>query len=288
MSLTEPEFIRRLDSLYLLARRVLGGSLQADRKSNRKGTGITFADYSEYQLGDDFRAIDWQVFAKSDELFIKLFEMEEDVTVYLLLDGSPSMKSKYSAAKKLTVAIGYIALNCHDRVVPYTLADKLNPMTVPIRGRGSVLPFLRALEEAPTFGTDTDFLKCVREFHARHHKRGIVLVVSDFLFPGGFDEGLKLLQGMKHDTFCLQVNDPKDLICTLKGDVELQCVESQKRNKVTVTKKVAKAYEQAIAEWNEELRKSCLRRGIGFLSTLSEENFDETVTAIIRSGGLTG
>ena len=288
MSLTDSAFISRLESLFLLARRVLGGSLQADRKSNRKGTGITFADYSDYNLGDDFRAIDWQVYAKTDELFIKLFEMEEDVTVYILLDGSHSMQSKFLEAKQLAAAIGYIALNCHDRVVPYTMADKLEPVMDPSRGRGAILPFLRALDEAGTFGKDTQFIDCVKELQARHTKKGIVLVVSDFLFPGGFNEGLRLLQGMKHDTFCIQIHDPADLTCDLKGDVELECVETKKSNRVTVTKREAKAYEKAMSEWNEKLQATCLERGIGYISTESTDKFDETVTNIIRTGGLTG
>ena len=70
--LTNAAFIRRLESLYLLARRVLNGTLQADRKSIRKGAGITFADYAEYHPGDDYRAIDWRVFARFDQRVIKL------------------------------------------------------------------------------------------------------------------------------------------------------------------------------------------------------------------------
>ena len=81
MLLTDPAFIRRLESLYLLARKVLGGTLQADRKSTKKGVGITFADYSEYSIGDDHRAIDWRVYARLEQLMIKLFELEEDVTI---------------------------------------------------------------------------------------------------------------------------------------------------------------------------------------------------------------
>ena len=93
--LTDPAFIRRLDSLYLLARKVLGGTLQADRKSTKKGTGITFADYAEYYYGADYRAIDWRVFAKFESLVIKLFELEEDATIYLLVDCSNSMENKF-------------------------------------------------------------------------------------------------------------------------------------------------------------------------------------------------
>ena len=89
--LTSPAFIQRLESLFLLTRRVLGGTLQADRKSRKKGTGITFADYAEYRLGDDFRAIDWRVYARFDQLVIKLFELEEDATIYILFDSSQSL-----------------------------------------------------------------------------------------------------------------------------------------------------------------------------------------------------
>lgn len=288
MSLTDPAFIARLESLFLTARRVLGGSLQADRKSTRKGTGITFADYSEYNLGDDFRAIDWQVYAKSDELFVKLFEMEEDMTIYIFLDTSHSMKSKLSHAKQLAAALGYIALNCYDRIVPYAMADRLKPIIEPSRGRGAILPFLRSLENAESFGDDTLFLKCVKELQARHTKKGVVLVISDFLYPSGFDEGLRLLQGMKHDAYCLQIHDEKDLKCDYKGDVLLECVETKKRTKVTVTQKEVQAYEAAVANWNEGLRKTCVKREIGYLSTTSGVDFDDAIIQIIKTGGLAG
>lgn len=285
---TEPGFIRRLETLYLVARRVLGGSLNADRKSTRKGTGITFADYAEYHRGDDYRAIDWRVYARTEELVIKLFEMEEDATIYLLLDCSHSMKSKFLEAKQLAAALGYIGINCLDRIVVYGMADKLTPILEPSRGKGAVIPFLRSLEEAETFGSDTDFTTCIKNLQARHRKKGMVLCVSDFLYPSGFTSGLQLLQGLKHDVYCLQIHDSADLNCELKGDVELECIETKARNKVTITPKEAKAYQQALAEWNENLRKECSKRGIGHLTTTSKDRFESTVTNIIRKGGLAG
>jgi len=230
MSLTDPSFISRLESLFLTARRVLGGSLQADRKSTRKGI----------------------------------------------------------QSKQLAAALGYISLNCHDRIVPYAMADKLQPIIEPSRGRGAILPFLRSLEQTDTFGSDTQFLKCIKELQARHTKKGVVLVISDFLYPDGFDEGLRLLQGMKHDTFCLQIHDPEDLKCEYKGDIQLECVETKKRTKVTVTKKEVQSYEKAIADWNEKLRKTCVKREIGYLSTSSGMEFEDAIIQIIRTGGLAG
>ena len=284
--LTSPDFIRRLESLFLLARRVLGGSLQADRKSHRKGAGITFADYAEYQLGDDYRAIDWRVFARFDQLVIKLFEVEEDTTIYILNDSSHSMASKFLHTRKLAAAMGYIALNCLDRLVVYGMADQLTPIQDSTRGKPKVMTFLRNLDEAQPFGTDTDFTACVREFEARHRKKGVVLVISDFLFPGGFEDGLKRLSGNGHDVYCLQLHANDDLSCDWKGDVEIECVESEQRERVTVTKKEALEYERLMGEWNESLRKECVRRGIGFAATTDDIPFEVVVQSILRKGGL--
>ena len=284
--LTDPAFIRKLDGLYLLARKVLGGSLQSDRKSTKKGAGITFADYAEYHLGDDFRSIDWRVYARFEQLVVKLFEIDEDATVYVLLDESHSMRSKFLFGRQLGAVLGYIALHMLDQLCVYGLADKLNPLLDRCRGRGKVLPFLRSLDEAQTFGADTNFTACAREFMARHHRKGLLVVISDFLFPGGFDEGLKLLQYHRHDVFCLQVQDDTDTRCDWKGDVELACVETGQHQRVTITPREARLYEQAVADWNAGLKKSCAKRGIGLASTTPEIPFEHVIQDILRRGGL--
>ncbi|MEM9941378.1 MAG: DUF58 domain-containing protein [Planctomycetota bacterium] len=284
--LTDPSFIRRLDSLYLLARKVLNGSLQADRKSAKKGTGITFADYAEYFLGADYRSIDWRVFARFENLVIKLFEVEEDATIYILLDQSESMVSKFHYAKQLAASLGYIALNCLDRLCVYGLTDKLTPVLTTCRGRGSVMPFLRNLESLQTTTGDSEFNNGCRLFQARHQRRAVVIILSDFLFPSGFDDGLSFLQWHKHDIYCLQVQDQQDTRCDWKGDIELACIETDQRRRVTVTPKEAKLYEQAVESWNQKLAQSCARRGIGLASTTPEISFDLVIQDILRRGGL--
>ena len=284
--LIDPAFIRRLESLYLLARKVLAGGLQADRKSTKKGSGITFADYAEYKLGDDYRSIDWRVFARFENLVIKLFEIDEDATIYILLDTSHSMKSKFVYGQQLAAALGYIALHCLDQLCVYGLADKLEPLQMKSRGRGKVMPFLRALESAPTFGSDTNFSACAREFQARHQRRGVVIVISDFLFPSGFEEGLRFLIWNKHEVFCLQVQDENDTTCDWKGDVELRCVETRQRQRVTISPREARAYEAAVRVWNEGLKDCCARRGIGLASADPGIPFDAVIQGILRRGGL--
>ena len=284
--LTDSSFIRRLDSLYLLARKVLNGSLQADRKSTKKGTGITFADYAEYYMGADYRSIDWRVFARFESLVIKLFEVEEDATIYVLLDQSRSMESKFVYARQLAAALGYIGLNCLDRLTVYGLGDSLTPILDPCRGRGSVMPLLKGLEEIETISGDTKFNNCARLFQARHQRRAVVIVISDFLFPGGFDDGLSYLQWHKHDVYCLRVQNDDDTQCTLKGDVELECVETGQHRRVTISPREVKMYEAAVTEWNAKLDKSCAQRGIGLASTTPEIPFERVIQDILRRGGL--
>jgi len=286
MLLTDPAFIRRLESLYLLARKVLGGTLQADRKSTQKGAGITFADYSEYAIGDDYRAIDWRVYARLDSLMIKLFELEEDITIYFLLDASKSMDAKFLYARQLVAALAYIALHSMDKVVIYGMAEELVSVTRPTLGRAKTLGVLRELDEAQPFGAGTDFTAAARQLCQWHKKRGMVIAVSDFFFPGGFAEGLKFLQWNRHDLFCIQVQDREDRTCRLKGDVELECIESGQLRKLTITGAEARAYEQAVTDWNEGLSDFCASRGIGLVTTTTEVPFDEIIQGILRRGGL--
>lgn len=284
--LTDPDFVRRLETLHLLARKVLGGSLQADRRSIRKGSGINFADYAEYSLGDDHRSIDWRVYARLEDLLIKMYEIEEDMHLCLLVDASPSMQTKFDQARKLAAALGYIALSNMDRVAVYTLSDELRLILEPSHGRGRIGRFLQTLETAEIAGIDTRFNDCARTFRARHRQRSMVVILSDFLFPGGFEEGLSFLQYHDHQVFCIQVQDERDQRCPLKGDVELQCIETGESNRVTITAREAAAYEQAVRDWNERLRTTCARRGIGLATTQADVPFERIIQYILRRGGL--
>ncbi|MEM9444316.1 MAG: DUF58 domain-containing protein [Verrucomicrobiota bacterium] len=284
--LTDSDFIGKLESLYLLARKVLGGSLQADRKSRKKGAGIIFADYSEYSLGDDYRAIDWRIYARFETLIIKMFELEEDAIIYLLIDCSRSMESKFFFARQLAAALGYIGLNCLDRVAVYGISEGLKNVFDPCRGRGKVFSLLKSLEKLEVYGKDTDFESSIKEFQARHSRKGVVIIISDFLYPNGFERGLKLLQWNRHEIFCLQVQDQQDYECDLKGDVELECIESSNRVKVTVSPKEAQKYKEAVNEWNQGLNRFCARGGIGLASTSPDHAFESVVEDILRRGGL--
>ncbi|NLT69486.1 MAG: hypothetical protein GXX91_02165 [Verrucomicrobiaceae bacterium] len=111
-------------------------------------------------------------------------------------------------------------------------------------------------------------------------------MISDFLFPGGFEEGLKFLQWHRHDVFCLQVQDEGDRRCDWRGDATLECVETGRTRRITVSPAEARAYETAVANWNDGLKQYCARRSIGLASTGPEIAFDVVIREILRRGGL--
>ena len=231
MMLTDPEFIRKLETLYLLTKKVLGGELKSDRRSAGKGSGLTFADYAEYHFGDDYRNIDWNIYARLEHMVIKLFEIEEDVRIFILLDMSPSMSNKILYAKRIAAALGYIALNNLDFLAIYGVADSLQCILQPSHGRGKIFPMLEALETAQVFGTESELTENIKSFQLKHRRPGICIIISDFFIRGGYKTAFDFLRWSGNDVFVIQILSPDELKCDLKGDIELECIESGRRKR---------------------------------------------------------
>ena len=286
MLLTDSEFIKRLEMLALLARKVLNGELKADRKSHKKGSGTTFADYQEYNLGDDLRNIDWNIAARLEQLVIKLFELEEDVHINIVIDLSISMKSKELYAKKLAAALSYIALVNMDRLTIFGISDSLQTILKPSFGKGKIFPMLNSLQDCELFGQSTDFNRSIKTLQAQKKRAGVCVIISDFFVEEGYKKALDLLNWSKNDIFCIQVLDPAEVSCDLRGDIEFECTETKKTKKVTVSPVEAEQYTKLVLEWNEALKKECAKKGYGLIQTTTETPFEEIIQNILRKGGL--
>src|SRR5580698_9752869 len=125
--LLDPSFMSRLDQLDILSRKLLAGKLKGERRSKRRGQSVEFADYRDYVVGDDLRFIDWNIYARLDRLFLKLFFEEEDLSLFILVDMSKSCDfgnpNKALYIKKVAAALGYIGLVNYNRVHIVAVAD---------------------------------------------------------------------------------------------------------------------------------------------------------------------
>src|SRR5690606_14752125 len=201
-------FLRKLEQLELIARKIFRGLLRGERTTAQRGRGLEFSDFRHYWPGDDFRHVDWNIFSRLDQLFLKLHASEEDVTLHLIVDTSASMAfgepPKFDHARRLAAALGYIALNNLDRVGVSAFADGLGASLAPIKARHQLhrlLAFLGAL----TCSGATRLGTALRDFTARARSPGLVILVSDLLGALEVREGIEALRYGGHDVVVIQL-----------------------------------------------------------------------------------
>src|SRR5580704_14378248 len=153
--LFDDDFQRKLEYLSLVSRRAFSGRLRAERRTKKSGSGVEFADHREYQAGDDFRYLDWNVYQRFGRLLVRLYEEEEDLAIYLILDTSGSMaygadrgRDKLRYAKKVVAALAYVGLANLDRVSIVTTSDRVMERMQETRGKARIFKAFRFLREA--------------------------------------------------------------------------------------------------------------------------------------------
>ncbi len=289
MPLFDSDFLKKLEYLSLVSRRVFRGQLLAQRRTMQLGGGIEFADHREYTPGDDFRYLDWNVFARHNELLLKRFQEEEDLHVYIFLDCSRSMSQgtppKFDYARQVAAALAYIALADLDRVAVIGFSEGIVADFPLTRGKGRILSLLSFLESLQTTGTATNLARSAEAFIHRAQRRGLAVVISDLFDPGGYQRGLDVLRHNRHEPHVVQIYDRRDAHPAMKGDVELWDVETQSIEKVTVTERNIRQYEQIFTDFLKSIEQYCNAYGIAGIRTTTELPFDEMILRMMRSAG---
>lgn len=288
--LLDPDFMRRLERLEIISRKIFVGVMRGERRSKRRGESVEFADYRNYVPGDDLRFLDWNVYARLDRFFLKLFLEEEDLHVGVLLDVSKSMdwgkpnKARY--ARQLAAAVAYIGLVNYDRVSVYTYADGLVGEMAGVRGRRMMPQVIEFLNRAPSEGV-SDFSTACKQYAIRHPQKGVLLVVSDFFEKGGYEQGLRYLLGRNLDLYVIQILSPEEIDPQeLAGDLRLTDVEDDDVAEVTVGRALLNRYKRNLQAYCESLKEFCTRRGINYLFTGTDVPFDQLMLTYLRRRGL--
>ena len=285
----DPEFVRRLAQLSVVNRRILAGRMRGERRSKKRGISVEFADYRDYVSGDDLRFVDWNVYGRLDRMYLKLFLEEEDRFIYLVLDSSHSMAygapRKIDYAARVAASLGYVALSDMDRVALSAVSGGLADCFRPRRGRGQVWRLFEFLEKIEPGGA-TDLAASVRRFCLENRRRGVVVVVSDFLDPAGYEEPLKALAGRGHEVFALHLLAREEVDPELQGDLKLLDVETEAQVEVSATRGMLRAYRRQLDAFRAGLKGFCASHGIGYLFTSTAVPFEELVLSYLRETGL--
>ena len=278
-------FLRQLERLMLLMKSPVRGGLKGGRRSVKRGQSVEFADYRDYTPGDDLRQLDWNVYARLERLFVKLFIEEEDITVTLLVDTSASMASGHPAkllfAKRAAAALGYIALASEDRVAVSALAGRASRRRASMRGSGRIFRLLSDLSAIEPADGPTDLVAAARHAAAQLHGRGVVVLVSDLLDPAA-DRIIRELAATGSELIVLHVLSPDELDPPLDGDLRLVDVETGEGLDVTVDLATIDAYKTRLGAWKAGFADLAAKRRASYVDLASDANLADLMFAELR------
>ncbi len=290
--LLNSELIAKLDPLDLSSKRVFFGKLRGERRSKKRGQSVEFADHRPYATGDDVRHIDWNIYARLDQIFLKLFLEEEDLSLQVVLDCSGSSDcgepGKFLFMQKAAMALGYVGLVNLNRVTMTAIGDAPGGVVSvlrDLRGRRRVHELARwvcSLEPAGQFS----FRDACERIALSRRGKGVMLVFSDFFFKEGYEEGLRRLVGHGYDVLCVQVLSPQELEPTLTGDLRLRDVEDLDAAEVTISAPLLKRYRANMAAYCQQLQSFCLRRDMSLLTVRSDTPIDVLMLDYLRKRGI--
>ena len=297
VDLFDTAFLKKLELLTLSARRALVGQSMGEQRSRRLGSSVEFADYRQYTPGDDFRRIDWNAYARFDNLLLKLFREEEDLSLYLLCDASASMDfgkpGKFDYARKVAAALAYIALHNGDRVSLYMLGDdNAGEQAQPIRdslrsrrGRGTIFEVFDFLQAATTGGA-TDLSACVQYLISGSVKPGIVVIISDMLLDDGYDHALKRLAYEKFQPMIVHVMAPQEITPDISGDLRLSDSETGHQVDVSPSKRMLDAYQKQLALFRRRVDNFARRHATDYVFAATDTAFEELVLQWMRTANM--
>ncbi|MDE0326946.1 MAG: DUF58 domain-containing protein [Candidatus Poribacteria bacterium] len=290
-----PQFLKQLEPFYIRAKRAFRSRFKGERRSPNRGVGMEFADYRVYEPGDDLRHVDWNIYARLGRLFIKLFHADEGLPLALLVDNSQSMEfgspTKLVCAKQITAALGYIALGHADSVAIYTCAERLSAVLPPTSGTLQFSRLTNSLTAIEANG-QTLLTECLRQLPMYQRHPCTVVILSDFLDPGGYEQGFKLLTGRGFSPFAIHLVSPEEITpqaylesVTVGRDWLVEDAETGETKAITINAETLAQYQNQQQTFCNTLQRFCTDQGIGYAQLKSDMPIEPFILQELHKAG---
>jgi uncharacterized protein (DUF58 family) len=277
-------FLKRIEHLSLRVGRHGTTGFAGEHASTRKASSVEFADYRNYRPGDDFRLIDWNVYARLGQLTLRLTEATEATTLHLLLDCSGSMAygipSKFRTMQRLAAALGCMALARYDSVVVGLLHGGDAQVLPRLRGKNETGRFLNVLEILQPRGA-VDLSAAVHSY-CGVPRRGIAVVISDLMAPSGTREAVAALRRAGLEPSVLQVLAREECQPKLEGPFDLVDCETGVTLTTAINGEALRAYAERFAAWTADLESACAEQRANFVRVYTDQSLDDLLYSSLR------
>ena len=271
----DTKFLDQLDRFNLIVSKRVTSKSAGEKKSAAIGRGLIFKDHRIYTKGDDIRLIDWKVYARTDDLYIRRYEEERNLSVHILLDASASMgygkkASKFDYASMIGVGFAYLAMKSNEKFQISTFAAN-SVVYRPKRGANQLASMIDHINDVKSEGI-SKLAESLSQYKRLITSRSLIVLASDFLIDlEEIKQVLFTLARGKHDVFVVQVLDPSERELQLIGDAKLKDMETQGILKTFISPRMRMSYEEKLSKHIAEIGKTCDKLGLKFFSFGSDK-----------------
>ncbi|HEY3294191.1 MAG TPA: DUF58 domain-containing protein [bacterium] len=281
------EILKKVRQIEIKTRGVVNEIMSGEYHAVFKGRGMNFAEVREYQMGDDVRAIDWNVSARMGHPYIKLFEEERELLVMLLCDVSSSSNfgsgdsMKVEMATEMAAVLAFSAIKNNDKVGLLLFTDKIEKFIAPRKGRSHILRILRELITFEPQRQGTDIKGALEYMNSVIKKKAITFLISDFI-DEDYQKALRIV-GRKHDVTAVHVTDPREYLLPDVGLVRLHDAENGSPMWVdTSSARVRKQLETRFRTWQASVKSQCQKSGVDYLPLSTGQDYVKPLIQFFR------
>lgn len=285
------ELLKKIQRLEIKTKGLTKQVFSGEYHSAFKGRGMAFSEVREYQLGDEVRTIDWNVTARFNTPFVKVFEEERELTVMLIIDVSGSgefgtaEKSKKELALEIAAVLAFSAINNNDKVGAIFVSDRVEKYIAADKGRKHALVILRELIEFKPISKGTNLNEGLKFFRNTQKKRSISFVISDFIDTNNFLEGLKV-SNKKHDMVAIRLSDVAEFELPKMGLIHLYNAETGLKTWVNSNSSlVRETYFSNFKAVETQLFQDFKKAGIDYASISTTDQFIQPLVSLFQHRG---
>ncbi len=284
------ELLKKVRKIEIKTRRLSDHIFSGEYHTSFKGRGMTFSEVRQYQFGDDVRAIDWNVTARYNEPYIKVFEEERELTMMLMVDCSGSQsfgtqnQLKSEVITEIAATMAFSATQNNDKIGLILFSDQIELYIPPKKGKSHVLRIIRELIEFQPKSQKTDLSQALKFLSGVQKKKAIVFLISDFM-TSDYEQTLKIA-GKKHDVTGIRVYDHREETIPNLGMVTMEDAETGEITVVnTNSKAVRLEYEKNYQENVKYFKETFSRCGSGTVNTRVDESYVMKLLGYFKSRG---